>query len=194
MHPTEIITTAIGIFCHFCYFYSYWQELLWLHLVHFYYSIFFPLLFVAKGDNVSHCMDLLGLTTFGDLFENSGLVGINETGLTFFVPTNEAIASFVPGMNSTIFVGNHIINGTVKPENLTFTGRFMTLSGGQLRSTAVVFADLTLALYSSGAQYLKSNSRELSARHTNVRHIIAQGLGREWIVWILTHTVHSLQP
>ena len=84
---------------------------------------------VAQGDNVSHCMDLLGLSVYRDKFQRSiGPRGYNEVDLTYFVPTNEAMASWSPAMNSS-YLEDYIVKGTVKLENLTGNGRFETVSG-----------------------------------------------------------------
>jgi len=129
---------------------------------------------------VKRCMELLGLTVFADLYMMEVATILNETRspLTFFVPVNEAFASTpIPmGTDRTMLVMNHIVNGTIGESNLTINGQFLALSGLRLLSTAVTFADRSLAQYSRSAYSSSSQQQQTNGvRYTSVSPV---GSGR----------------
>ena len=133
----------------------------------------------ARGDDVEECMSLLGLTTFGDLYamEIADLLD-NETQrpLTFFVPVNEAFESLPAATDLALLVMNHIVNGTIGEGNLTNNGQFVALSGLRLLSTAVTFADRTLAQYSHSATGKSTQHQQPNpVRYTSVSLIDQRG-------------------
>ena len=129
--------------------------------------------------DIAGCLTLQGLTTFLELYNISGMRNISETAidiinsiespLTFFVPTNEAfVSSPSDNLDIDMLLLNHIVLGRVSLSSLTFNRRFMTLSGLMIHSTAVVYADRSLAEYSQG--YNNYNTHSNPIRYTNVSY------------------------
>ncbi len=115
------------------------------------------------------CLNILNLTTFVDVFNQSDfspLLTIGHIEFTVFAPTNAAFEDVLNEMGEVdlnILAGNHLLAGTMKESDIVFNGRFLTLANMTLHSTTVVYADQRSCQTNS-----QNNNPSSSIRYTNV--------------------------